>query len=290
MASPKASIKVALRSAVAMVLLCQPTGSRSEDLELVDPCAEVEQQFQAVLSGERDLSPEFLTEYCASECFSSAVSLSAAASEEARQLKVQAMRRLCLKRGEEFCFPAFAAALQQLAEVEDDPLSAETWQTVCTPCARQVYRELLGSLSESAGESSPLELLCARDSAFCFVRTRHFLEELEFLDATCDPAEADCQAQLLDFARQGCQQDPCVSASLQRIAHSRFAETSPEELGAALDSLRQLSCRIASSAPTAERWIQLQQILGALQEELECAGLLFQPTELLDLEFSGAKF
>jgi hypothetical protein len=202
------------------------------------------------------------------------------------------MRHLCLRQDGEYCFPEFATALQVLADAEEDPLSTEALEEICTPCAQKAYTNFLAFGATDGRGASPLELVCARDPSFCAVLTRRFLEGLELLDTGCDPDPgSECRSKLLEFARAVSRQDTCVRGSLRRYCGSRYVKSSHEELDAALESLQHTGAELAGkTAPTAADLERYQQLADALQEQLDYAMLLFQPTEMLDLEFSGAEF
>ncbi|MFA6108440.1 MAG: hypothetical protein WDA75_06695 [Candidatus Latescibacterota bacterium] len=280
---------------IAAAVLLLAAGLSSE--EPADPsrttaCDEAEQQFQSLLSGESEPTTDLLDGYCESECLSAAGSTTDEPAAEAGTGRLAAMRRLCLRQDGEYCFPGFTAALQVLADAEEEPLPEDALEEVCTPCALKLYADLLALGPAADRRSSPLELVCARDPSFCATRTRRFLEGLELLDTGCDPVPgSECRSQLLEFAGAVSRQDTCVQVSLQRYCGTRYVESNPEELEAALESLRRTGAELTGrTEPTATELERYQQVVAALQEQLDYAMLLFQPTEMLDMEFSGAEF
>lgn len=283
---------VAIAAAVLLLSAAVLGSEETADPSQAAACDEAEQQFQSLLSGESEPTIDLLDGYCESECLSAAAPLTGAPPARGVASRLAAMRHLCLRQDGEYCFPEFATALQALADAEEDPLSADALEEICTPCAQKAYTDFLAFGAADDRRASPLELVCARDPSFCAVRTRRFLEGLELLDTGCDPDPgSECCTKLLEFAGAVSRQDTCVWGSLRRYCGTRYVKSSSEELDAALESLRRTGVElIGKAAPTAAELERYQQLAAALQEQLDYAMLLFQPTEMLDLEFSGAGF
>ncbi len=256
-------------------------------------CDENEQQFGSLLSGDSDATPDLLAGYCESECLSPVTSgVTPPANADARLV---AMARLCARQDGEYCFPEFASALQILAETERDPVPSDVLQAACTPCARGLYRELLAIGTGDPQGPSPLDLACDRQGGFCLVGTRQILDQLDALDTTCAPDTGSaCQQQLLEFATAFSAQDSCVLGSLSPFCGSRLLPTGRAALAVAWAGLQQSSERLRPqrNQPTASRaaLMAYQREAASMQQQLGYATLLFQPTELLDMEFSGASF
>jgi hypothetical protein len=278
--------------AAALLLLAALQAQEAPPVGLTG-CDESEQQFRDLLSGDSDPTPDLLAGYCESECLAPVVAgVTPAADADARLV---AMARLCARQDGEYCFPDLANAVQVLAEVERDPVPSDVLQVACTPDARRLYREFLAIGTGDSQSPSPLDLACDRRGDFCLVGTRQILDQLEALDTSCPPDTGSaCQQQLLEFAAAFSTQDSCVLGSLSRYCGSRLIPTDRTSLSLAWKGLQQASDRLLPRAdrPAANRAALLayQREVARVQQQLDYAMLLFQPTELVDMEFSGARF